>query len=973
MAEIGSAVAGRVADSLFDVAKKEIGYMWNYTQNVDTLKRALQDLKGMRERVQAQIDIAIRKGDRLLEGVEKWMKDADEEISKAEEFVEQEVKAKKTCFKIAMCGNWHTLHLYGRRATKMAPSLLQTRVSGMPYESCVSVETPSPGPLDVYQNKHLDDLHTHNSVLEDIIKSLEDESIQITGIYGLGGVGKTTLAMEVAARVKKTNLLFADVAFTTISQNVNVEKIKKDIGEATKRIMKGEKILIILDDVWEKLNLEELCIPCGKSYMNCKILLTSRSEKLCQKMNARSKICVNSLLIDEAWIFLKRVVGERLETDSNLKPVALKVVKECGGLPLLIQAVGNALKNESTESWESALTQLQKHAPLDIDDEIRKSFTHLKLSYDYLKSEEAKSCFLLCSLWAEDETIFLEDLVVYGVGLEKFDNLDSIEDARSKVQNAVNILISSGLLLNCKTKKWTKMHDVVRDVALLIASEGNNKFMVKAGHGLTEWLPRNKSLESYTGISLKRNRIIKLPNYKVNLPHLEIFTIDDNHNLSMISDEFIMCMKNVKVLDMAWNDISSLPQSFQLLTKLRTLDLRGNKSFHEISILGKLNDLEILILNETGITEIPKDIAQLVNLRVLAVRDCKGLSCIAQGVILALWRLEELFIDLSHMSEEVNGCVVEIMKLSKLICLDITVKSLDLFPEGFNLENLKVFVIQIGDFFRRYEHGNIWDEPRMLDCFLYISTEHLGNSVVKWLKKLIEGRRPNTILFRIKNLKNIIPTLYHQGFSKLGHIKLNRCPNVSCLVDDVTSCDIDGRNIEKFFKELKHLQLCDLDNLEVLWKCPDKNTSLTNLVSIYIDDCPKLERVFTVLVAQSLVNLKELEIHSCSGLEEVIWDGSGGSGDNEFGNVIVFPSLAEIHFDDLDELKRFFNSAENYCIEYPSLVEVKIDGCEMMGTWGPGIHKTPKLKTLIRDDNVQLVDGHCAINEALAKSCRMWR
>nr|XP_043638176.1 probable disease resistance protein At4g27220 [Erigeron canadensis] len=970
MAETGSAVAGKVVDSLFVVAKKQISYMWNYTQNVDTLKRALQDLKGMRERVQVQIDIAIRNGDNLLEGAKKWVKGADEEISKAEEFVEEETNAKKTCFKLAMCGNWHTLHHYGRKAIKMAPLILQQQVSGTPYERCVSIETPAPGPLDVYQNKDLDDLHTHNSALGYIIKSLEDESTQITGIYGLGGVGKTTLAMEVAARVK--NNLFADVAFTTVSLTINAEKIQKDLENATKRIMKGDKILIILDDVWEKLNLEKLCIPCGNNFMTCKILLTSRSEKVCRKMNAQRIIWVNSLPIEEAWILFKRVVGKRLETDFNLKPVALKVVEECGGLPLLIQAVGNALKDESTKSWESALTQLQKHAPLDIDEEIRKSFTHLKLSYEYLKSEEAKSCFLLCSMFPEDYIIPLEDLVFFGVALEKFDDLDSIEDARSRVQNAVNILTSSGLLLNVGNEEVTKMHDVVRDVALLIASEGNNKFLVKAWQGLTEWLPRDTSLESYKGIALISNNIIKLPSYKVNVPNLEIFFVCGNRDLSMISDEFIGCMKKLKLLDISWNNISSLPQSFQLLTKLRTLDLRGNKSLYEISILGELKALEILILNGTGIIEIPKEICQLVNLRVLEIKDCVDLSRITQGVISALWRLEELCIEFMLKFKGASDCIVEVISLSKLAYLDLTVPSIDQIPtdgQGFNSETLKGFVIEIGEY-RRDVGVKVVFLSRS-GRYLVLSAVHLRIPLAKWLKNLIEGSLPNIILYGIENLNNVMPTLYHQGFTKLQNIHLNDCPNVSCLVDNDTRCNRDeGKTKEKFFKELKHIELWYLENLEVLWKCPDECISLTNLVTLYIEGSDKLGSVFTVRVAQGLVNLNFLFIRNCDGLEDVIWGGDGG--DDESGCIIVFPSLAQIFLLKLRRLKSFYLGSENCSFEYPSLVEVKIGGCGSMQIWGHGIHETPNLKTLVvnpYDDVRRLqLDGPNAINDVVAKA-----
>ncbi|GJV28488.1 NB-ARC domains-containing protein [Tanacetum coccineum] len=328
----------RVVNSLIDLAMKEVNYIRKCPENVAKLKDELQNLKDMREKVQQQIDIANGQGNNLIIGVEEWVKKADVEISKAQEFLQQQGNAKKTCCKIGSCGNWGTLYHYGKKATKNVSFLLEHQVHGKGHESCVSVYTRTPGPLELYQKKNLDDIVTQNSALGDILTAIEDESKLIIGIYGIGGVGKTTLAMEVSARVKH---LFAAVAFTTVSQTVNCEKIEKDLEEAKKRGMKGEKILIILDDVWETSELEKLCIPCGINYINCKILLTSRNKDVCEKMNAH-KICVNVLPENEAWILFKGVVGERVEIDADLKRVAKKVVKESGGLPLLLKAVGNA-------------------------------------------------------------------------------------------------------------------------------------------------------------------------------------------------------------------------------------------------------------------------------------------------------------------------------------------------------------------------------------------------------------------------------------------------------------------------------------------------------------------------------------------------------------------------------------------------------------------------------------------------------
>nr|GFD16937.1 disease resistance protein At4g27190-like [Tanacetum cinerariifolium] len=73
--------------------------------------------------------------------------------------------------------------------------------NGAAFESDVSIPTPLLGPLELNPRKDHNELDTQKSALENIKKSIEDESLQIIGIYGTGGVGKTTLAREVAAMV----------------------------------------------------------------------------------------------------------------------------------------------------------------------------------------------------------------------------------------------------------------------------------------------------------------------------------------------------------------------------------------------------------------------------------------------------------------------------------------------------------------------------------------------------------------------------------------------------------------------------------------------------------------------------------------------------------------------------------------------------------------------------------------------------
>ncbi|KAM0044603.1 putative leucine-rich repeat domain superfamily [Helianthus debilis subsp. tardiflorus] len=281
-------------------------------------------------------------------------------------------------------------------------------------------------------------------------------------------------------------------------------------------------------------------------------------------------------------------------------------------------------------------------------------------------------------MFPEDGNIGLKRLTHYGLALRIFNNPDSIHDTKDKVQEAVESLKSSFLLLPVDynysfrsrlEEEVFKMHDLVRDMALFITFKGNDKFLVQSGKGLTEWNPRIDCIKNYKKISLMENNICKLPDYELDLPHLDTFLIQYN-KLTIVPDEFFLGMKELKVLDMWGNKISSLPQSLKQLTVLRLLDLYGNKVC-EISILGELTCLEILKLRGTGIINIPEEIGQLTNLRLLDVYCCYDLSYVTPGVISKLTRLEELYV---HLSKEGNcKFLAELSELTLLKILHLKV------------------------------------------------------------------------------------------------------------------------------------------------------------------------------------------------------------------------------------------------------------------------------------------------------------
>ncbi|KAK8271594.1 hypothetical protein V6Z11_D11G270800 [Gossypium hirsutum] len=201
--------------------------------------------------------------------------------------------------------------------------------------------------------------------------ALEDDNVNVIGVYGMGGVGKTTLVREAARQVKEKKL-FDEVVFVAVTQTPNMVNIQDEIAEKLglkikerrvdvraarlhDRLKKIINVLIILDDIWVTLDLEALGIPSIDDHKGCKILMTSRRQEVLKSMGSQKVLPIELLEEDEAWKLFKNVAGPIVER-SDLQPTAEKVAPKCARLPIAIATVAKALKHkENLYEWEDAL------------------------------------------------------------------------------------------------------------------------------------------------------------------------------------------------------------------------------------------------------------------------------------------------------------------------------------------------------------------------------------------------------------------------------------------------------------------------------------------------------------------------------------------------------------------------------------------------------------------------------------------
>ncbi|KAI7996266.1 Disease resistance protein [Camellia lanceoleosa] len=726
-------IVGKIGEFLMAPVGRHFGYLFCYKSEVKNLKEEVEKLDEKRGAMQLSVDEAERNVKIIGPDVKGWLGRVDKCSEEAREILKDEVEANKGCL-YGCCPNLKLRYSLGKKATNKVKEVAklheERKLTEVAYnEPPPGIESTSTEGIKVFESRRL--------ITNDVMEALKDDRFHMIAICGMGGVGKTTMVKEVAKRAKEEKL-FDEVVMAVVSQSPNERRIQGEIGDKLglefreetergranrllERLRGTKRILVILDDVWDRLELNDIGIPFGDGHGGCKILLTSRFDNVSNDMNAQKKFTLDVLTEEEAWNLFEEMAGisnDTSHTSTDLYITQKKVADECGCLPIAIVTVARALKDKDRHSWNSALLQLRKSMVKNIRGVEEKVFKSLELSYDFLGSREIKECFLLCSLYTEDFDIPIEDIVRYGVGIELFEAIDSVKEARERVHDFVDDLKKGYLLMDGEKVGCVKMHDVVRDVAISIASREEHSFMVRCDEALKEW-PEKERHKNYAVISLRCTGTSKLLD-DLEFPKLYLLRLEDNHasNLPNLPDSFYGGMKELKALSMLNVYIEgSLPTSLRWLTNLRSLSLYKCGLINDISVIGALENLEILSFQGTKIEELPKEIGRLSHLKLLDLLQC-GVKRICPGVLSSLSKLEELYLGSSfndeHRIEETKATFTELCGLSNFTTLVIHLQHFAYWPKDLVLTNLKAFDIAFGNpsRFTYYQLQNqlfLWD------------------------------------------------------------------------------------------------------------------------------------------------------------------------------------------------------------------------------------------------------------------------
>ncbi|KAF3448130.1 hypothetical protein FNV43_RR08841 [Rhamnella rubrinervis] len=902
---------------------RQVGYLINYKSNVQNLETQIEELVLAKETLQHRLDQELRRGRQKIKAdVQKWLIEMDEIIANAKQFLEGERQAKK-------CLNGFCRYHPNRKATKLAQIMVIGKGKEFPS---VSYSTP---PKDIWTTVDFLAFESRTSIVTQILEEFKKDNIFKIGVYGMGGVGKTTLVKQVASQAEDEKL-YNNVAKVGVKQNTDAKRIQNEIAEklGLKRFneneteagrarflsdyIKDKEILVIF---WEELDLEKLGVPVGM----CKLLFTSRTkEVLSSKIGTQQDFMLKVLNEEETWNLFENTVSEDAVKDPDIGKVAIEVANQCKGLPILVVTVAKALKGKKLHSWKDVLRNLK----LCGGDELEKAYSGIEWSYNQLVGAQLKSLFLIFGM-SGGRYYHLNYMLKCTLGLSLFEGINTMEEANDRLHSLVDKLKDYCLLLDTNEDGFVTMHDLTRDVARKIASMEGHFLSKGYGDEFKEW-PTKEVLEKCTMISLDE---INIPNEELGSPELQMFELHSKDKTLEIPPHFFMEMKQLKVLDLTNLCIPSLSPSVQSLSSLQTLCL-DQWELRDLGIVGELRSLEILSLMFSKFKQLPKEIGLLTRLRLLDLRSCPELEVIHPNVISSLTRLEELNMNNSFNKWETeeannnislgsNASLSELKHLSNLTTLGINIKAAVQLPFNFfnffydKLNHFKIFIGDVWDWDAEYSTSktlklklsqtNQWDQE-VEDC--------------KRMKEIVEGKEEQLVDDPIKFLG--LRSLTLQSLPELISFSSNHSP----LVASTSRNPMQLFNDKIVFPKLKDLILSSIP-LNELWdgQLSTRLCWIQNLTSLTVEGCDGLTFLCSSFMSMNLfVQLKRLRVRRCQNIVEII-------STEEYGEVknisYMFPKLETLVLEALGKLETICSSASY--IEFSCLESLIIKKCSKLG------------------------------------------
>ncbi|KAJ4723729.1 Disease resistance protein (TIR-NBS-LRR class) family [Melia azedarach] len=428
------------------------------------------------------------------------------------------------------------------------------------------------------------------------VKSLLDigkSDFRIVGIWGMGGIGKTTIAEALFNQISEefeSKFFMANVREN--SKKVGLKSLQKEIlsylleenltaggpniPKYIKDKLRSKKVFIILDDVNKLSQLKYLAGGLDQFGSGSRVIITTRHKEVLDKFRVERVYQVRKLNHGEALKHFCNFAFSKKQCPEDLMDFSNKVLDFAKGNPLVIKVLGSFFYEKNKSDWKKAVRYLEQIPDID-------AYSVLKVCYDELDKKL--------------QNIFL-DIACFFKGDNKYHLTSFLDDSYLR-DNGLDVLVRKSLVTISENK--LEMHDLLQEMGRKIVrreseEDPGRRSRLWDDKDILRVLTKNKATNLIKGIFLDLSKIsdhVDLdPTVFENMPNLRLLKFydleNDFCNLNMSYDaHFYDLHKSYKVH--LPQGLDYLPDELRYLHwygyPLRTLPMRFNpKNLVELNL-----------------------------------------------------------------------------------------------------------------------------------------------------------------------------------------------------------------------------------------------------------------------------------------------------------------------------------------------------------------------------------------------------
>ncbi|XP_050385306.1 TMV resistance protein N-like isoform X2 [Argentina anserina] len=668
--------------------------------------------------------------------------------------------------------------------------------------------------------------------------SVEDNDVRMVGIWGIGGIGKTTVAKAVygsiahrfegscfLANVRERSSVphegLVQLQEILLSKILGGVKVKlnnaDDLAVEIERRLWNKRVLIVLDDVDHLKQLENLAGKPSWFGRGSRVIITTRDKHLLLSHGVNSTYNVKKLDFHEAFELFSWNSFKSDKPEVDYLQLVERAVHYTNGLPLALTVLGSHLFGRSIDVWQDALDKCERIPNKEVQDILKISFNGLE--------DHQKEVFL--------------DIACFFKGQDKNFTVDILRSCDLYPIYSIAVLIDKSLLAIGDDSNALCMHDLIEDMGKEIVRQESPT----VGERSRLWFHEDvlQVLTEETGTNKVRGIMIEMP--KKDEIHVAPEALLRMRNLRYLINRNASLVGNIgylpnslRFLDWYKYPLESLPSDFnpKKLVALKMPASNISRFGQSITQLDWLKSMDFSRCER--LKEIP-DFSGFPNLEKLFLRECKSLVGIHDSV----------------------GFLDKLVSMNVQDCCNLT-----RFPTKLGLKSLKVLNMKgckLLESFPEIEAGTMEQLHEInLECCENLKTLPSSIYKLKHLKQLVVRGSPKLLTFPMSTTTSTMKQ-YLSNDNDDEEYSTTVFPDLTFL--RVGDCNISQCDFLKSFRCLSTLTFLDLSGSS-FHTLPTWIIKFVNLQWLILRDCDMLEEI-----PQLSQSIKGITAGGCKLLEKI--------------------------------------------------------------------------------------------------------